>query len=113
MLKRIFGPKRDEVTREWGQLHYKEINDLHSSPNIVQVVKSRRMTCVGHVAHMGEIEVYKGFGWGNFKERDDLEDPGLDGMIIFRWIFRKWAVRIRIGSIWLRIRTGGQHLCLR
>jgi hypothetical protein len=43
VLKRIFGPKRDEVTGEWRKLHDKEINDLHSSPNIVQVIKSRRM----------------------------------------------------------------------
>jgi len=68
------------------------------------------MTWAGHAARMGEVEVYKGFGWGNFRERDDLEDPGLNDMIIFRWIFRKWDVRIRTGSIWLRIGTGGRHL---
>jgi hypothetical protein len=51
---RIFGPKRDEVTREWGKLHNEEINDLYSSPNIFRVIKSRRMRWVGHVARMGE-----------------------------------------------------------
>jgi hypothetical protein len=54
MLKRIFRPKSDEVTGELRKLHDKELNDLHSSPNIVQVIKSRRMMWAGHVARMGE-----------------------------------------------------------
>jgi hypothetical protein len=56
-LRRIFGPKRDEVTGEWRKLH-NELNDLYSSPNIVQVIKSRRMRWVGHVARMGRGEAY-------------------------------------------------------
>ena len=51
---RIFGPKRVEVTGEWRKLHNEELNDVYSSPNIVRVIKSRRMRWVGHVAHMGE-----------------------------------------------------------
>ena len=62
-LRRIFGPKRDEVTREWGDLHNEELNDLYSSPNIVRVIKSRRMRWAGHVARMGREEVYTGFWW--------------------------------------------------
>jgi hypothetical protein len=54
MLRRIFGPKRDEVTGEWRRLHSEELNDLYSSPNIIQVIKSRRMSWAGHVAHKGE-----------------------------------------------------------
>ena len=50
----IFGPKRDEVTGEWRKLHNEELRDLYSLPNIVQVVKSRRMRCAGHVARVGE-----------------------------------------------------------
>ena len=51
---RIFGPRRDEVTGEWRRLHKEELNDLYSSPNIVLVIKSRRMGWAGHVARMGE-----------------------------------------------------------
>jgi hypothetical protein len=53
-LRRVFGPKRDEVTGEWRMLHNDELNDLYSLPNIVRVVKSRRMRWAGHVARVGE-----------------------------------------------------------
>jgi hypothetical protein len=80
-LWRIFGPKRDEVTGEW-RLHNKELNDLYSSPNIIRVIKSRRMGWEGHVARMGRGEVHSGFWWGDLRKRDHLEDPGVDGSII-------------------------------
>ena len=54
VLRRLFGLKRDEVTGGWRKLHYEELNNLYSSPNIVGVIKSRRMRWAGHVAHMGE-----------------------------------------------------------
>jgi len=54
MLRRVFGPKRDEVTGEWRKLHNEELNDLYSLPNIVRVVKSRRIGWAGHVALMGQ-----------------------------------------------------------
>jgi len=53
VLRRIFGPKRDEVTREWRELHNEELNELYFSPDIVRVIKSRRMRWTGHVARMG------------------------------------------------------------
>jgi len=58
VFRRIFGPKRDEVTREWRKLHNEELNDLYSSPNIFRVKKSSSMRWAGHVACMGDrIEV--------------------------------------------------------
>jgi len=54
VLRRVFGSMRDEVTGEWRKLHNEELRDLYSLPNIVRVVKSRRMRWAGHVAHMGE-----------------------------------------------------------
>jgi len=53
VLRRIFGPKRDEVTGEWRKLHNQELNDRYSSPSIIRMIKSRRMRWVGHVARMG------------------------------------------------------------
>ena len=54
VLRKVFGPKRNEVTGDWRKLHNEELNDLYSLPNIVRVVKSRRMRWAGHVARMGE-----------------------------------------------------------
>jgi len=57
VLRRVFGPKRGEITGEWRKLHNEELRDLYSLPNIVRVVKSRRMRWAGHVMRMWE-------GWG-------------------------------------------------
>jgi len=83
VLRRIFGPRRDEVTGEWRRLHKEELNDLYSSPNIVRVIKSRRMRWVGHVMRMGEERgVGIGSWWGNRRERDNWGDLGVDGWIL-------------------------------
>jgi len=64
VLRNIFGPRRDEVMWEWRRLHNEEVNDLYSSPNIVRVIKSRRMRWAGHVACMGEERgVYRVLVW--------------------------------------------------
>jgi hypothetical protein len=60
-LGRIFGPKRDEVTGEWRKLHNENHNDLHSSPIIVRVIKSRRMRWAGYIAYMGRGRRVQGF----------------------------------------------------
>jgi hypothetical protein len=72
--RRIFGCKRDEVTGEWRRLHNEELYVLYSSPNIVRVIKSRRMRWAGHVARMGREEVYTWFWWGNLGERERFGD---------------------------------------
>ena len=81
MLK-VFGPRRNEVTWEWRRLHNEELNDLYSSPNIVRLIKSRRMRWAGHVARMGEERGRIGSSWGNRRERDHWGDLGVDGWII-------------------------------
>ena len=106
MLRRIFGPKRDEVTGEWRKVHDEELHDLYCSPNIIRVIKSGRMRLAGHVARMGRGEAYTGFWWRNLSERD----PGVDGRILLRWIFRKCDVGVWTGSIWLRVGKGGGQL---
>jgi hypothetical protein len=111
LLRRIFGPKRDEVTEKWRKLHNEELNNLYSSTNIVQVIKSRRMRRVGHVARMGEGRgVYTGVWWGNLREGNHWGDPGVDGRIILGWIVEKWDVGVWNGWSWLRIGTGGVRL---
>ena len=92
MLRRIFGPKRDDVTGEWRKLHNKELNDLFSSQNVIRVIKSITRWAE-YVARMGGEEMcIQGLWWGYQMERDHLENPGVDGRIILRWIFRKWDV---------------------
>jgi hypothetical protein len=54
VLRRIFGPKRDEVTGEWRKLQNEELHDLYSSPSTIRIIRSRRMSWAGHVARMGE-----------------------------------------------------------
>jgi hypothetical protein len=65
VLRRIFGPKRDEATREWRRIHNEELNDLYLSPSIIWVIKLRKMRWVGYVALWGKREVHTGFWWGD------------------------------------------------
>jgi len=89
VLRRIFGSRRVEVTGEWRRLHNEELNDLYSSPNIVRVIKSRRMRCAGHVARLGEVRGMYRVWWGSRRERDHWGGLGVDGWIILEWISRR------------------------
>ena len=104
VLRRIFGPKRDQVTEEWRKLHNEELNDLYYSPSIVRFIKSRIVRWAGHVARMGMSDEYK-IWWENLRGSEHLEDPGVDGRVILRWISRKWD-GAWTGLIWLRAGTG-------
>jgi hypothetical protein len=101
VLRKIFGPMRDEVRGEWRRLRNEELNDLYSSPNIVRVIKSRRIRWAGHVARMGEERGRIGSWWGNRRERDHWGDLGVDGWIILGWISSRWDV-----GMWTEIGRG-------
>ena len=80
VFRRIFGPRRDEVTGEWRRLRNEELNDLYSSPNIVRMIKSRRMRWAGHVARMGEKRGVYRVLLGKPEGRRPLGSPG------HRWV---------------------------
>jgi len=80
VFRRIFGPRREEVTGERRRLHNKELNNLYSSPNILRVIKERRMRWVGHVARMGEDMRCIGSWFGNRKKIEPL------GRTRHRWV---------------------------
>jgi hypothetical protein len=109
-LRGIFGPKRDGVTVECRRLHNEELNDLYSSPNIIRVIKSRRMRWAGHVARMGEgrgaYRILVGRPEGRRplgRHRCRWEDNIKMDLQEVRW--GTWT-----GFIWLRIGTGGELL---
>jgi hypothetical protein len=70
VLRRIFGPKRDEVTGGWRKLHNEELHNSYSSPSIIRMIESRRMRCAGHVAQLARRGMHMGLWWESQKERD-------------------------------------------
>ena len=78
VLRRMFGPEEDEKTEEWRKLNNGELNDLYCSTNLILVIKSRRISWVGRVAHMEDRKGHTRFWWGVLVERVNLEDLGLD-----------------------------------
>ena len=103
VLRRIFGPRRDEVTGEWRRLHNDELNDLYCSPNIVRVIKSRRMIWAGHVVRMGEERGVYRVLVGKPEGRRPLGRPRCRWWIILGQISRRWDVGIWTGLGWPRI----------
>jgi hypothetical protein len=107
VLRRIFGPKRDEVTGEWRKLHNEELHNLYLSPDIIRQVKLRRMRWAGHVARMGEErKLYKVL----MGKPEGKRPPGRprrrweDGI---RMDLREIGLGVWIGFDWLRTGTGG------
>jgi hypothetical protein len=85
-LRKIFGPKKDEVTGQWRRLHNKELCDLYPSPDIILVITSRRIKWAEQVARTGHV--HTGIWYGNLMEYY-FEDLGVDGRIILKYIFKK------------------------
>jgi hypothetical protein len=96
-----------------GKLHNEELNDLYSLPNIVRVVKSRRMRWAGHVVRMGEDRGVHSMLVGSLRERGHWGDQHADGSFILRLIIRKIEGVVGTGCSWLSIGTGGGHLWVR
>jgi len=109
-FERIFGPWWDEVTGEWRRMHEEELLDFYTSPNIVGVIKLRRMKWAGHVARIGEERVCIGSWWGKRGEGDLWGDLGVDRRIIVERISRRCEVCLWTGLGGPRIETGGGRL---
>jgi hypothetical protein len=109
VLRRIFGPRKDEETGEWRKPHNEELHDLYSSPNIIRVIKSRRMRLKGHVARTGDRKgAYRPMvGKPMGKRQIGRPKLGWDDNIKMdlKWDGRAWT-----GLIWLRIGTIGGYL---
>jgi hypothetical protein len=105
LLRKMHGITTDEATGELRKLHNEQLHDLSSSPNIVNLIKSRRMRWVVMWQVWRRGGVHTRFWWGD-REGDHLEDPGVDGWIILKRIFKKWDREAGTGSNWLRIEIG-------
>jgi hypothetical protein len=110
VLRRIFGPKRNEVTGGWRKLHNEELLDLYSSPSIIRMIKSRRMRWAGSAARIGEKRNAYGVLVGKPEGRNRWEDQDIGGWIILGWILGRWDWAMWTGLVWLRIGTDGELL---
>jgi hypothetical protein len=92
--------KRDEVTGGWKKLHKEELHSLCFSPNIIRVIKSKRVSWAGNVARMGTRGMHMRYWWESQKERDHKEDQDVGGWIILKWILdgMGWYGLDRFGS---------------
>jgi len=88
-LRKKFGSKREDVTREWGRRHKEELYDLCSSSDIIRVIKSRSMKWAGHVARIRDRRAAYWVLVGDLGERTHLEDLGVDGRVILKCFFKK------------------------
>ena len=103
-------PKKDDVTGEWRKLHNEELSDLYSLPNIVQVVKSRRMGWAGHVARKGEGRGVHRILVGKPEGKRQLRRPRRRWEYNIKMDLQEVRGVVRTGWSWLRIGTGGGHL---
>ena len=110
VLRRIFGPRRDEVTGEWRILHTGDLNDLYCSPNIVRVIKLRIMKWAGHVACMGERRVVYRFLVGKYGGKRPPGRPRLRWEDNIKVDLQKVAYEGMDWIDWLRVGTSGGEL---
>jgi hypothetical protein len=101
------GPKGVEVTGERRQLHNEELHNLYSLPDIIRMIKSRRMRWEEHVARIGEKGMHIGYWLESQKERNHKEDQDVGGWTMLKWILDRQDRMVWTGSSWLRIGTSG------
>ena len=106
MLRRILGPKRNKVTGEQRRLHNQQLYGLYCSPNIIQVIKSRRKRWVGHVVHVGERRGAYKVLVGKPEGKRPCGRPKPRREEILKWFYKKWNGEAWTGLIWLRTGTG-------
>jgi hypothetical protein len=107
VVRKIFGPKMDEVTGEWRKLHNEELYNLYFSPNFSSVIRSRRIRWAGHVARMGERRSANRVLVGNLRERDHLKDLGVEDVDNSKNRFSRSEMGTWTQWSWLRRGTGG------
>ena len=110
VLRRIFGPKRGDVTGEWKTLHSVELSDLYCSPKIFQMVKSRRVRWARHVACMGERRAVYKVWVGKHEGKRPLGRPRLRWEDNIKMDLQEMGCGAWTGSIWRRTGIGGGHL---
>jgi hypothetical protein len=103
VLRRIFGRKRDEVTRERRKLHKGEPHNLYSFPDVIRQIKSRRMRWARHVARMEKERIVYKIWWKSPVERDNSEDRGVDGRMGSQQMLGRLTKRVWIGFTWLKL----------
>jgi hypothetical protein len=89
VLRKIFGPKRDEMAEGWRKLHNEEFHNLYSLPSIITMIKSRRMRWAGHVARMWRRGMDIEYRWESQNEKNNMEDQDVGGWIILKWILER------------------------
>jgi hypothetical protein len=107
VLRKICGPKRDKATMEWKRLNNEKV--LVCTPHQIFSGDQIKKNEMGGTCGRQDMCI-QGFGGGDLIERDHLEDLGIDGSIILKWIFKKWDRKAWTGLLWLRTGTGGRHL---
>jgi hypothetical protein len=107
LLRRIFGPKRDEITGEWRKFHNEELSDLCSSPSIIRIIMSRRMRWAGHVARLGKKRNAYRLFVENPEGKRPLEKPRRKRVDNIRTDLGELDGVMWTGLVWLRIGTGG------